>query len=149
MIAQGEADLLDVRGELGREPLFNGRAAVMGFCYGGPYAILGPLRLGYDAGIACHGSRMLDYISHLEGVVQPVCLLWGDQDRMAPAAVLDAFRTRTTHASNLEVHVLPRVQHGYMMRGNAMAFDPAAYEVSMERAFAILDRLGMATARES
>ena len=36
---------------------FNGRAATMGFCYGGPYAILGPKRLGYDAGISCHGTQ--------------------------------------------------------------------------------------------
>ena len=34
----------------------------MGFCYGGPYAILGPKRLGYAAGISCHGTQMLDYI---------------------------------------------------------------------------------------
>ena len=40
-------------------PQFNGRAATMGFCYGGPYAILGPKRLGYAAGISCHGSQML------------------------------------------------------------------------------------------
>src|SRR3954463_7589436 len=36
-----------VRALRGREPLFNGRAALIGFCYGGPYAILGPKRLGY------------------------------------------------------------------------------------------------------
>ena len=36
---------------------FNGRAAAIGFCYGGPYAILGPKRLGYAAGISCHGTR--------------------------------------------------------------------------------------------
>jgi hypothetical protein len=28
----------------------------------GLYAILGPKRLGYSAGISCHGSQMLDYI---------------------------------------------------------------------------------------
>jgi len=40
---------------------FNGRAATMGFCYGGPYAILGPKRLGYDAGVSCHGTQLGDY----------------------------------------------------------------------------------------
>ena len=32
---------------------------------------------------------MLDYIKELEGVTQPVCIIWGDQDVMAPAPVLE------------------------------------------------------------
>ena len=45
-IRKGEADLADTLAGLRNEPLWNGRAAVMGLCYGGPYAILGPKRLG-------------------------------------------------------------------------------------------------------
>jgi carboxymethylenebutenolidase len=70
-IKTGEQDLADVLPVLRKEPLFNGRAALIGFCYGGPYAILGPKRLGYDAGISCHGTQMLDFIEELEGVRQP------------------------------------------------------------------------------
>ena len=80
---------------LGTLPKFNGRAAAMGFCYGGPYAILGPKRLGYAAGISCHGTQMLDYIHELEGVGEPVCIIWGDQDHRAPVEVLDAYRAYT------------------------------------------------------
>ena len=40
---------------------------LVGFCYGGPYAILGPKRLGYDAGISCHGTQMLDFLKDLDG----------------------------------------------------------------------------------
>src|SRR5262249_50491262 len=50
-IKAGEADMADTLAELRKLPQFNGRAAAMGFCYGGPYAILGPKRLGYAAGI--------------------------------------------------------------------------------------------------
>ena len=91
-IAAGEADLADTLAHLRTLPQFNGRAATMGFCYGGPYAILGPKRLGYAAGISCHGTRMLDYIGELDGVTQPVCIMWGDKDHVAPAEVLDAYR---------------------------------------------------------
>jgi hypothetical protein len=28
-----------------------------------PYAILGPKRLGYAAGVCCHGPQMVDYIT--------------------------------------------------------------------------------------
>jgi carboxymethylenebutenolidase len=125
---------------LRKQPQFNGRAVVIGFCYGGPYAILGPKRLGYDAGISCHGTQMLDFIKELEGIRQPVCIIWGDQDHAAPANVLEAYRAVPGRMKNVEVHVFSGVQHGYMMRGNAKAFDRNVYEFSMERALAILQR---------
>src|SRR3979409_222956 len=76
-IMTGEADPAAMIAGLRKEPLWNGRAAVMGLCYGGPYAILGPKRLGYDAGISCHGSQMLDYIGELDGLELPLCLISG------------------------------------------------------------------------
>jgi carboxymethylenebutenolidase len=139
-IKAGEQDLADVLPVLRKQPQFNGRAVVIGFCYGGPYAILGPKRLGYDAGISCHGTQMLDFIKELEGIRQPVCIIWGDQDHAAPANVLEAYRAVPGRMKNVEVHVFSGVQHGYMMRGNAKAFDRNVYEFSMERALAILQR---------
>jgi carboxymethylenebutenolidase len=140
-IETGERDMADVLPVLHKRPSFNGRAAVIGFCYGGPYAILGPKRLGYDAGISCHGTQMLDFIQELEGVRQPVCFIWGDQDHAAPADVLEAYRAVPARMQNAEVHVFPGVQHGYMMRGNAKAFDRKTYDFSMELALALLERL--------
>jgi carboxymethylenebutenolidase len=143
-IKTGERDLADVLPVLRKQPLFNGCAAVIGFCYGGPYAILGPKRLGYDAGISCHGTQMLDFIKELEGVRQPVCIIWGDQDHAAPANVLEAYRAVPARMKNVEVHVFPGVQHGYMMRGNPKAFDTKMYDFSMERALAILEQVSAA-----
>jgi len=42
---------------------------------------------------------------------------------------------------NVEVHIFPGVLHGYMMRGNAKAFDQKSYEFSMARALAVLKGL--------
>jgi carboxymethylenebutenolidase len=140
-IKAGERDLADVLPVLRKQPAFNGRAAVIGFCYGGPYAILGPKRLGYDAGISCHGSQMLDYIKELDGVRQPLCIIWGDQDHLAPANVLEAYRAVPARMKNVEVHVFPGVQHGYMMQDAGKAFDRKTYEFSMDRALAILEGL--------
>jgi carboxymethylenebutenolidase len=140
-IRAGERDLADVLPVLRGEPVFNGRAAVMGFCYSGPYAILGPKRLGYHAGISCHGTQMLDFIQELEGVRAPVCIIWGDQDHAAPAEVLAAYRKVPGRMKNVEVHVFPGIQHGYMMRGNQKAFDSGTYEFSMTSALALLERL--------
>jgi len=140
-IKAGERDVADVLPVLRAQPLFNGRAALIGFCYGGPYAILGPKRLGYDAGISCHGTQMLDFIQELEGVRQPVCIIWGDQDHAAPAEVLDAYRGVPARMPNVEVHVFPGVLHGYMMRWNTKAFHQETRAFSMRRALAILDGL--------
>jgi carboxymethylenebutenolidase len=140
-IKTGERDLADVLPVLRREPLFNGRAAVMGFCYGGPYAILGPKRLGYDAGISCHGTQLLDYIGELEGVRAPVCIIWGDQDHAAPAPVLEAYRGVPARMKNVQLHIFPGIQHGYMMRGNSKAFDSTTYDFSIGRALALLEGL--------
>ncbi len=140
-IKAGEADLADTLAGLRNEPLWNGRAAVMGLCYGGPYAILGPKRLGYDAGISCHGSQMLDYIGELEGLARPVCIIWGDADHQAPTEVLEAYRGAAARMKNLELHVFPGVLHGYMMPDNAKAFHRETREFSMGRALAILEEL--------
>ena len=140
-IKTGEADLAGTLAELRKLPQSNGRAAVIGFCYGGPYAILGPKRLGYDAGVSCHGSQMLDYIKELEGLTRPVCIIWGDADHQAPAEVLEAYRGAASRMKNLEVHVFPGVLHGYMMPDNVKAFHRETRDFSMARALAILDGL--------
>ena len=140
-IKAGETDLADTLAEVRKLPQFNGKAATMGFCYGGPYAILGPKRLGYAAGISCHGTQMLDYIKELDGVSAPVCIIWGDQDHAAPPPVQEAYRGVPARLKNVEVHIFPGVQHGYMMRGNPKAFSQETYRFSMGRALAILEGL--------
>lgn len=140
-IKAGGDDMMDTLAHLRTLPGFNGSAVAMGFCYGGPYAILGPKHLGYDAGIACHGTQMLDYIDEFGGVGEPVCIIWGDEDTRAPVEVLDAYRAMASRMSNVEVHVFEGVRHGYMMSGNLEAFHPATREFSIARALAMLDGL--------
>jgi carboxymethylenebutenolidase len=147
-IRAGEADMADALAYVRELPQCNGRVAAMGFCYGGPYAILGPKRLGYDAGISCHGTRMLDFIKELDGVTQPICIIWGDQDHAAPAEVLAAYRAVPSRMPNVEVHIFPGVLHAYMMRRNVPAFHQQTRDFSMARALAILDGLRGAGARQ-
>jgi len=148
-IKHGESDMQDVLSHLYKLPQFNGHAAVMGFCYGGPYAIIGPKRLGYAAGISCHGTQMLDYIDELDGATAPICILWGDRDHRAPQEVLDAYRQASSKLANLDVHVFPGVQHGYMMAGMSKAFDQRARNFSMRHAVEILQSLRSNLAQEA
>jgi carboxymethylenebutenolidase len=149
VIRKGEADMTDTLAEVRKLAQFNGRAATMGFCYGGPYAILGPKRLGYAAGVSCHGTQMLDYIKELDGVTAPVCIIWGDQDHAAPPEVQTIYRGVPARQKNVEVHIFPGVLHGYMMRDNAKAWHQKTYDFSMSRALAILDGLRSQPARRS
>ena len=140
-IRAGEADMADTRAQLRQVPVWNGRAAAMGFCYGGPFAVLGPARLGYDAGIGCLSTQMKDYIGEFENTDKPVCMLWGDQDTMAPPELLEAYRALAARRKNLDLHVFPGVLHGYMMPGNPKAYDAQKREFSMARALSILEGL--------
>ena len=72
----------------------------------------------------------------LEGVTQPVCIIWGDRDFVAPAEVLNAYRPLPSRMKNVEVHIFPGIAHGFMMHEEA--FDQATYDFSMERALSIL-----------
>lgn len=137
----GEADLADTLAHLRTLKAFNGRAAVIGFCYGGPYAIIGPKRLGFAAGISCHGTNLLAYKDELDGLTAPLCIIWGDQDHAAPPEVLEAYRGIAARMSNLELHIFPGIKHGYMMPLAGAAYDAKTREFSLSRALAILDRL--------
>ncbi len=140
-IKAGEQDMSDTLGELKRLARFNGQAITMGFCYGGPYAILGPKRLGFAGGVSCHGTQLLDFIGELDGVTQPVCIVWGDQDHAAPPPVQEAYREVSKRMPNVEVDIFPGVLHGYMMPGSAKAYDPKAREFTMQRTLAMLEAL--------
>jgi len=148
-IKAGEDDMADTLAEVRKLASHNGRAAVIGFCYGGPYAILGPKRLGYDAGISCHGTQMLDFVHELDGVAAPLCIIWGDQDFAAPAPVRDAYQAAAAQMPNLAVHVFPGVLHGYMFPDNPKAFSVPTRQFSMERALAILDGLKEKSLRQA
>jgi len=140
-IRTGEADMADALAEVRKLPQFNGRAAAMGFCYGGPYAILGPKRLGYDAGISCHGTQFLDFVKELDGLTKPLCIIWGEKDNQAPPPVQEAYRGLAARMKNIDLHIIPDVLHGYMFRGNKAAFHQSTYDLSMQKALAILSDL--------
>jgi carboxymethylenebutenolidase len=140
-IKAGEADMADTLAEVKKLPQYNGRAATMGFCYGGPYAILGPKRLGYAAGISCHGTNLGSYIDELEGVTQPVCILWGELDHAAPPELQQAYRKVPERMKNVEVHIFPGVLHGYMMPDAVKAYHQESREFTMQRALSILEGL--------
>lgn len=137
-IKANESDMADTLAMVRKLSQHNGRAATMGFCYGGPFAALGPAKLGYDAGIGCHSTQMKDYMDVIEGTTKPVCLLWGDKDTMAPPDLLEAYRELAAKKKNLELHIFPGILHSYMMPGSTGAYDQEKRDFTMKRSLEIL-----------
>jgi len=54
---------------------------------------------------------------------------------------LSAYRALASRQNNVELHIFPGVQHGYMMQGMPKAYDAPSREFSMLRAMAIVDGL--------
>jgi carboxymethylenebutenolidase len=86
---------------------------------------------------------MLGFAGDLAKVAQPVCVIWGDQDHVAPQPVLDVFIEASRELPNLEVHIFPGVEHGFMMPSST-AFDQAARDFAMQRTLEILEDLRQA-----
>jgi carboxymethylenebutenolidase len=142
LIEQGVQDLADVMAELKRLPECNGRIAVVGLCYGGPYALLGPARLGCDAGFSFHGTGVENYLDTLSDLGDtPIRLHWGDEDRVCPPDTLARIRAATEDMTNVEITIYPGVVHGYTSPSNAKSWNQAAAENSWASALAVLDSL--------
>jgi carboxymethylenebutenolidase len=140
LIEQGMKDLADVIAELKRHPQCNGNIGVVGLCYGGPYAILGPARLGCAAGLAFHGTKVENYLDQLADVKVPISLHWGDQDHAGPPEALEKIRQAISCKDNMELHVYPGVGHGYTAPSSE-AWDAEIAARSWRRAVEILNGL--------
>lgn len=140
IIKTGEADMADTLSMVKTLSQHNGQAISMGFCFGGPYAVLGPKRLGYDAGIGCHSTQMKDFLHEFDGLSKPVCIIWGDKDHAAPKEVLNAYSALAKQKTNVAVHIFPGVEHGYMMRSRDI-WHESTYNFSMGEAVKLLKTL--------
>ncbi|NQV57710.1 MAG: dienelactone hydrolase family protein [Rhodospirillales bacterium] len=143
LIEQGVADVADALANLKARPECNGRTATMGFCYGGPYAVLGATRLGCDAGISYHGTKVETYFDELElnSGSATISLHWGDLDHAAPPHCQQGAAELNEKMANLDVIIYPGVLHGYMMKDHATAYNQEAYDTSFARTLEILTGL--------
>lgn len=140
LIEQGMADLEDAVRHLKAQEQCNGNIAVAGFCYGGPYAILGPARIGLKAGFSYHGTNLQDWADEIDAVSAPMSIHWGTEDHAAPPEVQEQFTAAAASHDNLDVFLYPGVLHGYTGRSRP-AWDEAAYANSFSETVKILNTL--------
>ena len=116
--AKSMDDLRGAIAEVRRHPNYNGKLAVLGFCFGGPYAWRSACDgLGVDAAVSFHGTFVSKYMKPGDRPNCPVSFHYGDKDELAPLDELDAVKT-VADATGSEFIIHPGAGHGYMLRGD-------------------------------
>ena len=137
---QAFGDVTDVIDNLRSQDACNGKVAVIGFCYGGPFAIVAGAKCDIQAGISYHGSFVQNHLDAVPEVGCPLSFQWGDNDRAASLDVIDQVKQTFSDArDDAKVFLYPGgVEHGYMLPGHGAAYNEAAAEKSWERTFSLL-----------
>lgn len=110
-----------------------GRAAVVGFCWGGTVAYLANTRLGLPA-VAYYGARTVPFLH--EGLRAPMQFHFGTRDHSIPAADVDAHRRAHPGA---ELHVYD-AGHGFNRDVDPRHHDPDSARLAHARTLEFLRR---------
>jgi carboxymethylenebutenolidase len=135
----GVDDMRRTRDALAARPEWNGKFAVLGFCFGGRHAFLGLTRLGADAAVAFHGSHIHRYLSEADAVTRPFSFHFAGIDPLVPLEQVEQIRTALAGKRG-EIAVYDGVHHGFA-REESPRYDRTAAKLAEQRAFACLDTL--------
>ena len=112
---QGMKDIEDLVRDLKARPQCNGKVAILGFCFGGRYALLGAARLGIAAAASFHGTLMGQHLDEVDRVTCPVSFHFGDSDPVVPMEEVDAIRKAFVGRANADVGVYHGAGHNFAM----------------------------------
>lgn len=133
-------DLRRALTELKRQPSHNGKIAVLGFCFGGPYAWRSACDgLGVDAAVSFHGSFVSKFMKPADKPGCAVSFHYGDHDELAPPPELEAVK-KVADATGSEFVIHPGADHGYMMRSSPL-YQAEGARKSWDRALQMIDVL--------
>ncbi|MDH3444895.1 MAG: dienelactone hydrolase family protein [Deltaproteobacteria bacterium] len=137
----GMQDLADVIADLKKHPQCNGKIAVMGFCFGSPFALLAAARYGTNAGISFHGSHVENHLNELDMVRCPLSFHYGDRDEVAPMSAIELIREAFSRFRDAEVRVYPGAGHGFMTMTRGPGYMESAARPAWARALEVLKAL--------
>lgn len=126
--------------EMRKHPRCNGKTALLGFCFGGPFAVMGIVELGCDAGAAYHSGSMEHQLENLKKSTKPLQIHWGDKDFALAPGHLDQVRAAAASNKNCEIFIYPGIEHGYT-GPESQAWNEGATKLSWERTLPMLEKL--------
>lgn len=129
---QGMRDIEDLLADLKSRPRCNGKVAILGFCFGGRYALLGAARLGIAAAAAFHGTLMGQHLDEVDRITCPVSFHFGDADPVAPMDEVNAIRKAFAARPNADIRVYEGVGHNFSMP-RKQGYSAAVAQQSRER----------------
>jgi carboxymethylenebutenolidase len=122
------------------QPEHRGGIAILGYCFGGLFAFFGATRLGADAGIAFHGTKIGEYLAEADSAKVPLSLHFGESDDSVPMTEVDAIRAALRSKSEAKIYTYKGAKHGFTQT-DAPSYDSAAAVHAKNRAISLLETL--------
>jgi len=119
----------------------NGKIAVFGFCYGGPYVIEAAAQHWIDGGISFHGSYIENFLFEFEHVRCPMEFHYGDNDSVAPIGAIKQVQIECEKLDDAKLYIYPGGEHGYMFPNRGSGYQAEAAQLSWNHAIKFLNRL--------
>jgi carboxymethylenebutenolidase len=120
-------------------PAWNGKFAMVGYCFGGRLSLLGLIRLGADAAVTFHGTAMHLDLAEAGGITAPFSFHYGEADPVVPLEQVEQVRAALAGKDG-EICVYPGASHSFAQQ-ESPRYDPEAGPLSEARALAVLERL--------
>jgi carboxymethylenebutenolidase len=117
------------------------RRAVMGWCFGGMWALEGALRqpASWDASVVYYGRTVTDR-ERLAALRAPLLGIFGEADRGIPVAGVREMEAALRElGKDVQIHVYPGAGHGFA-NPSGQAYDAGAAEDAWTRTLRFLDR---------
>jgi carboxymethylenebutenolidase len=138
-VDQGLDDTRAVLGYLKTLPEWNGRFAMVGYCFGGRLSLLGLIRLGADAAVTFHGTAMHLDLAEAGSITAPFSFHYGENDPVVPLDQVELVKNALAGKDG-EIYVYPGAGHSFAQQ-ESPRYDPVAGPLSEERALAVLERI--------
>ncbi len=134
-------DLKTVLAHMKADPRSNGRTALMGFCFTGPYAVEAVNDFGCDAAASYHGGGFDKQLDAIKKSSKPLQLHWGDKDFALSMELYEKVKAAASATKTCEPFLYTGgVEHGYTM-SDTPVFNAAARDQSWQRTATMFDKL--------
>lgn len=137
---RGQRDMAAARDYALALPQCNGKWALIGYCFGGRYALRAGAYMGADAVAAFHPSKMGVELAAAAAVTCPTSFHFGGADQQVPMSEIEAVQRALAGNPRAESYVYPGIGHGFTNPAGP-AYDAGVASQSFERALRVLDEL--------